>query len=250
MKGVKYERHLNQCLEPCVFRTSVDSLLYSIYSIQQRSADLLKKTKHGSEWKRTCRQCRRPGFDPWVEKIPGEGNDNPLQYSCLENSMDRGAPWGHKESDTTMQPTLSNEEGDEFNIYAWNQKRWLAERVSWFIQNGREFSSAASHGRRRDGMGETELSGCLEQTHAPHTQAAGRSLATSQSSLRASVRAPQALLPENWCQGFYLALSSWTPRPGLMLSRAELLGSNTPAGAEGQVIFTCTWTGCPVTLAT
>ena len=24
---------------------------------------------------------------------PGEGNDNPLQYSCLENSMDRGASW-------------------------------------------------------------------------------------------------------------------------------------------------------------
>ena len=37
-------------------------------------------------------------------RSPGEGNGNPLQYSCLENSMDRGA-WqvheGHKESDTT-----------------------------------------------------------------------------------------------------------------------------------------------------
>ena len=29
--------------------------------------------------------------DPWVGKIPGEGNGNPLQYSCLENSMDGGA---------------------------------------------------------------------------------------------------------------------------------------------------------------
>ena len=35
--------------------------------------------------------CRRLGFDPWVGKIPGEGNGYPLQYSCLENSMDRGA---------------------------------------------------------------------------------------------------------------------------------------------------------------
>ena len=25
--------------------------------------------------------------------IPGEGNGNPLQYSCLENSMDSGAWW-------------------------------------------------------------------------------------------------------------------------------------------------------------
>ena len=43
-----------------------------------------------------------PGLDPWVEKIPGGGHGNPLQYSCLENPMDRGySPWGHKESDTT-----------------------------------------------------------------------------------------------------------------------------------------------------
>ena len=36
-------------------------------------------------------QCRRPEFNPWVGKILGEGNGYPLQYSCLENSMDRGA---------------------------------------------------------------------------------------------------------------------------------------------------------------
>ena len=29
-------------------------------------------------------------FDAWVGKIPGEGNGNTLQYSCLENPMDRG----------------------------------------------------------------------------------------------------------------------------------------------------------------
>ena len=31
------------------------------------------------------------GFFPWVRKIPGIENGNLLQYSCLENSMDRGA---------------------------------------------------------------------------------------------------------------------------------------------------------------
>ena len=51
-------------------------------------------------------QCRRHGFDPWVKKIPGEGNGYPLQYSCLENPRDRKA-WQAtvhgvtKESDTT-----------------------------------------------------------------------------------------------------------------------------------------------------
>ena len=41
-----------------------------------------------------------------LERSPGVGNDNPLQYSCLENSMDKGV-WlasvheGLKELDTT-----------------------------------------------------------------------------------------------------------------------------------------------------
>ena len=30
---------------------------------------------------------------PWWGGSPGEENCNPLQYSCLENSMDRGAQW-------------------------------------------------------------------------------------------------------------------------------------------------------------
>ena len=30
------------------------------------------------------------GSIPGVERSPGEGNGNPFQYSCLENSMDRG----------------------------------------------------------------------------------------------------------------------------------------------------------------
>ena len=31
------------------------------------------------------------GSNPGLERSPGEGNGNPLQYSCLENPMDRGA---------------------------------------------------------------------------------------------------------------------------------------------------------------
>ena len=36
-------------------------------------------------------QCRRPGFDPGLGRSSGEGNGNPLQCSCLENPLDRGA---------------------------------------------------------------------------------------------------------------------------------------------------------------
>ena len=32
-------------------------------------------------------------FDPWVGKIPRGGHGNPLQYSCLENPMERRAWW-------------------------------------------------------------------------------------------------------------------------------------------------------------
>ena len=31
------------------------------------------------------------GLIPGLERSPREGNDNPLQYSCLRNSMERGA---------------------------------------------------------------------------------------------------------------------------------------------------------------
>ena len=47
------------------------------------------------------------GLIPGLGRFPGEGNGNPVQYSCLENPMDRGAwqpgysPWGHKVSDMT-----------------------------------------------------------------------------------------------------------------------------------------------------
>ena len=34
---------------------------------------------------------RDAGLIPGLERSPGEGNGNPLQFSCLENPMDRGA---------------------------------------------------------------------------------------------------------------------------------------------------------------
>ena len=50
---------------------------------------------------------RDQGSNPGLGRSPGKGNGNPLQYSCLENSMDRGAWWATvqymvpKESDKT-----------------------------------------------------------------------------------------------------------------------------------------------------
>ena len=43
--------------------------------------------------KETAWQCRKLKFDPRIGKIPWRRMCNPLQYSCLENPMDRGAWW-------------------------------------------------------------------------------------------------------------------------------------------------------------
>ena len=47
----------------------------------------------GNESPCQCRRYRKNGLDPWVGKIPGVGNGNPLQYSFMENFMDRGDWW-------------------------------------------------------------------------------------------------------------------------------------------------------------
>ena len=45
----------------------------------------------GSEVKASASKAGNPGLIPGLGRSPGEGNGNPLQYSCLENPMDRGA---------------------------------------------------------------------------------------------------------------------------------------------------------------
>ena len=52
--------------------------------------------------------CNAGGWGSWVGKSPWRGNGNPLQYSCLEKSMDREALWATvpgvaKGSDTNEQ---------------------------------------------------------------------------------------------------------------------------------------------------
>ena len=64
---------------------------------------------------------------PRSGRSPGEGNGYSLQYSCLENSMDRGA-WqatvhgSHKESDTTERLTLSKHKKENNK---WFQQKLL-----------------------------------------------------------------------------------------------------------------------------
>ena len=59
-------------------------------SIAQLYPTLCDPMDCGSDSKDSAYNVENPGAIPGLGKSPVEGNDNPLQYSCLENSMDRG----------------------------------------------------------------------------------------------------------------------------------------------------------------
>ena len=67
-----------------------------------------RTTWSGSDGKETACNAGDPGSIPGSERFPGEGNDNPLQYPCLENSMDRGAWWATVQGVTKGRTRLSD----------------------------------------------------------------------------------------------------------------------------------------------
>ena len=58
----------------------------------ERSQELQKgyECTGGSDGKVSAYDVGDPGLIPGTGRSSGEGNGNPLQYSCLENPMDRG----------------------------------------------------------------------------------------------------------------------------------------------------------------
>ena len=55
-----------------------------------------------------CKTHKRYRFDPWAGRSPGVENDNPLQYSCMENPMERGDWWAIVHGITKSQTQLSD----------------------------------------------------------------------------------------------------------------------------------------------
>ena len=62
----------------------------------------------GSEDKASAYNAGDPGSIPGLGRSPGEGNGNPLQYSCLENPMDRGAWWATVDGVAKSRTRVSN----------------------------------------------------------------------------------------------------------------------------------------------
>ena len=66
---------------------------YQLFSLYITKDLLLKQSfPGGSDGKESACNAGDQGLIPGLGRFPGEGNGNPLQYSCLENSMDRGEP--------------------------------------------------------------------------------------------------------------------------------------------------------------
>ena len=99
-----------------------------------------------------ARDVRDPGLIPGSGRSPGEGNGNPLLYSCLENPMDRGAWWAavpgvtenwtwlkrlsthaHKHSQQTIISLLYKRKHLKF-IICWSQRAGFNPANScWFV---------------------------------------------------------------------------------------------------------------------
>ena len=62
----------------------------------------------GSDGKESACNAGDSGSIPGSGRLPGEGNGNPLQYSCLGNPMDRGAWWATSHRVAKSWTRLSN----------------------------------------------------------------------------------------------------------------------------------------------
>ena len=95
---------LDQESNPCSLHWQEDS--YPLYHWRIPRIYFLNTLLYfpgGSDSKASVYNAGELGSIPGSGRFSGEGNGNPLQYSCLENPMDGGAwcPWGLKKLDTT-----------------------------------------------------------------------------------------------------------------------------------------------------
>ena len=110
-----------QLLDMKIHEVTIISMYYYFCNVYRC---IIYKTNSTRGWKGTLQNCKCRGFPsssddkasacnagdpgsiPGLGRSPGEGNDNPLQYSCLENphgqqSLVGYSPWGPKQLDTT-----------------------------------------------------------------------------------------------------------------------------------------------------
>ena len=114
----------------------------------------------GSEVKASAHNAGDLGSIPGLGRSPGEGNGNPLQYSCLENPMDGGAWWATvhgvaksrtRLSDFTFTFTMNKASGGDGPITPWQIDGETMEIVTDFIFLGSKITvdGTCSHEKKR-----------------------------------------------------------------------------------------------------
>ena len=73
----------------------------------------------GSDGKECACNAGHPGLIPGSGRSRGEGTGNPLQYSCLENFMDRGAWWATVHGVTKSWTWLTNTSDFCYQAWVW-----------------------------------------------------------------------------------------------------------------------------------
>ena len=79
-----------------------------LWILPQLKNEWTHSRSEGSEVKASACNVGDVGSIPRSGRSPGEGNGNPLQYSCLENPMDRGAWWATVHSVAKSRTQLSD----------------------------------------------------------------------------------------------------------------------------------------------
>ena len=92
-----------------------DQYLYRKKALESKRKDTLEFVggfSGGSDGKEPACNAGDQGSIPGLGRSPEEGNGYPLQYSCLENPVDKDySPWGCKELGMTERLTRPNKRG-------------------------------------------------------------------------------------------------------------------------------------------
>ena len=94
LSGISYKWKYDNSVFPLLFTDSSYFLILAYFVILVSFYGYLYQFKSfpgGSDGKPSACSAGDLGSTPGLGRSPGEGNGNPLQYSCLENPMDRGA---------------------------------------------------------------------------------------------------------------------------------------------------------------
>ena len=116
----------------------------------------------GSDGKESACSAADSGLIPGSGRSPGEGNDNPLQYSCLENPMDWGAWWATVHGIIRVRHDLASKPPPFIgSIDTEAPILWPPDAKSQLIRNDPDTGKV--WGQEEKGMTEDEMVECFYQ---------------------------------------------------------------------------------------